>query len=112
MYTNALLTKEVFLSTVTEVSSEAILLFGGTLEQSADRPQVLTMEQRMYEFEMDRNTVELLLQLRAEMDSLLAAKLADPQLDISNVGAHIINAVVQLLSDKQHEPASSDRRLR
>jgi hypothetical protein len=45
-----------------------------------------------------RHAVDLLLEVRAELDGVLRRKIESPDADVSGAGRHMLDAVVSLLS--------------
>lgn len=94
VFTEKLMTTEVFLSTATAVSPGALLLFGGKLQR---RGNTLTVVDGFIEFETEAACAELVTEMRSDMDQVLQSKLETPGTDISQFSRPLIQASVHLL---------------
>jgi ATP-dependent RNA helicase DHX57 len=108
-------TTRIYVRDCSTVSPYALMLFGGALstERTASKAAgggrrgapppsadtLLTVD-NWIKFSVPRHAVDLLLQVRAEMDAVLRRKIENPNADISAAGRHILDAVVALLGSE------------
>ena len=89
--------EKVYVRDVSAVSPLALLLFGGEVQVSHSSGTV-TIDGQI-SFEAPGRVAVLVRELRAELDKLLAEKLADPSLEI---GAHpVVKAIVNLINTER-----------
>jgi ATP-dependent RNA helicase DHX57 len=93
VYSEALATAKIYIRECTMVPAYALLLFGGDIEVRHERG-VLSLD-GWAEFEAPARIAVLVRELRAGVDRLLAAKVADPALDIGASPA--VGALLQLV---------------
>ena len=106
-------TTRIYVRDCSTVSPYALMLFGGALgservkpaggggRRGAPPPETLLTVDGWIKFSVPRHAVDLLLQVRTEMDAVLRRKIECPDADISAAGRHILDAVVGLLSSPE-----------
>lgn len=94
MFTEKLMTTTVFLSTASEVSPGALLLFGGELQRRQD---TLTVVDGFVDFHTDTACADLITEMRHALDQVLQSKLEMPSSDVSEFSRPLIQASVELL---------------
>jgi len=111
VYNEAVKTTRVFVRDCTPVSPFALILFGGALatEKPAaagkrgggGAPHLLVVDEWI-RFNVPQDALQLMMQVRAELDAVLRRKIEQPSEDLSAAGRHILDAVVQLISTQGH----------
>ncbi|KDP36104.1 hypothetical protein JCGZ_08748 [Jatropha curcas] len=96
VYSKKVKTTGIYIRDSTNISDYALLLFGGNLIPSKDGEGIEMLGGYLH-FSASRSVLELIQQLRAELDKLLKRKIEDPSLDISVEGKGVVSAVVELL---------------
>lgn len=94
VFTEKLMTTEVYLNTASEVSPGALLLFGGELKRHRD---TLTVVDGFINFETDRRCADLITEMRHALDQVLQSKLEMPHTDVSHFSRPLIQASIELL---------------
>ena len=101
-------TTRIFVRDCSTISPYALILFGGAL--GSERAQAAGKKQRggggeelltvdgWIKFSLPSTAVQLLLDVRSELDAVLRRKLEYPNADVSAAGKHILDAVVTLIS--------------
>ena len=95
-------TTRIYVRDCSTVSPFALMLFGGALGAERARKglqgdALLTVDSWI-KFGVPRQAVDLLLEVRAELDGVLRRKIESPDADVSGAGRHMLDAVVSLLS--------------
>ncbi len=106
-------TTRIYVRDCSTVSPYALMLFGGALSseraggggggggrRGAPPPDALLVVDNWIKFSVPRHAVDLLLQVRAEMDAVLRRKIENPNADISAAGRHLLDAVVSMLGSE------------
>uniref|UniRef100_A0A061S817 RNA helicase n=1 Tax=Tetraselmis sp. GSL018 TaxID=582737 RepID=A0A061S817_9CHLO len=94
VYNDKVKTSGIYMRCSTMIPDYALLLLGGQLSQNSGK---ITMLEGWMAFSADQRVTELILGLRNRLDSLLAAKVNKPGLDVMEEGGPIVEAVIQLL---------------
>jgi hypothetical protein len=64
----------------------------------AARPQITMGEDGWITFVMEHSVARLIKELRRLLDSLMQAKIEQPQLDLRREGAQILRAAIQVIT--------------
>ena len=110
VYGEKVKTANIFLRDSTMVSNYTLLLLGGAMDARIDERSGDTTYALLggyVQFTVDSRTAQLVGALRARLDELLAAKLADARLDVGPGGREIVHAIDELL---RSESARADAR--
>lgn len=97
VFTEKLMTTEIYLSTATAVSPGALLLFGGELRRQGQ--ETLGVVPGFIEFKAHPVCAGLIAEMRRGMDRVLQSKLEAPGTDVTEVSRPLIQASIQLLRD-------------
>lgn len=93
-------TTSVFLRDATPVSPYQLMLFGGSI--SVQHGAGTVSLDRWITFAAPPKVAVLFKEIRGQLDALLAAKIAQPGLDLRQAGFRVLDAICQLLTT---EPA-------
>ncbi|XP_038701366.1 DExH-box ATP-dependent RNA helicase DExH1 isoform X2 [Tripterygium wilfordii] len=96
VYSEKVKTSSIYVRDSTNISDYALLLFGGSLTPSKTGEGIEMLGGYLH-FSASKSVLELIQQLRRELDKLLKRKIDDPGLDISLEGKGVVSAVVELL---------------
>jgi len=96
IYSGKVKTSSIFIRESTNISDYALLMFGGSLTPSQSGKEIEMLGGYLH-FSASENTMEIVKNLRWELDRLLQRKIDEPGLDITVVGKGIVAAVVELL---------------
>ena len=88
-------TSQLYLRDATTVSPYSLLLFGGQVEVDAAHGTVSV--DRLLSFRCNARVAQLFHELRARLDAELAAKIAEPESDLSAHAASVVEVVSELL---------------
>jgi hypothetical protein len=100
VYTEKLLTSELFLFQASEVPSSALLLFGGDLEHDANgdaNTNELSVNEGFARFALDSRSAGVILRARAGIERLLDVKLHTPSVNVQSAARPLIEAVLAVL---------------
>lgn len=102
VYSEQLKTSQLFVRDVTVVSPYALLLFGGAIVYEHDKGLLRVGKDGWIFFRSPPEPGVLLKLLRQLLDSILATKLASPEMPVADMpgGREVISAVVDLICQK------------
>ena len=97
VFAEKLKTAQVYLRDTTPVSPYALMLFGGRLRgKGAGGGRVLSVDDWI-QFRVPGGVEKLVTGIRVQLDSLLTQKIENPDLELSDAGKGVLEAVVALL---------------
>ncbi|CAM6110806.1 unnamed protein product [Calypogeia fissa] len=96
VYSDKVKTTGIYIRQSTNLSDYALLMFGGSLSPSKDGRGVEMLEGYL-QFSAAPKTIQLVQELRKQLDSILQRKVKEPQFDIHKEGKPVVNAVLELL---------------
>ncbi|XP_057519359.1 DExH-box ATP-dependent RNA helicase DExH1 [Amaranthus tricolor] len=96
VYSEKVKTTSIFVRDSTNISDYALLLFGGSLIPSKSGEGIEMLGGYLH-FSASKSVLELIKNLRTELDKLLSRKIKEPSLDITAEGKGVVAAVVELL---------------
>ncbi|KAH9329485.1 hypothetical protein KI387_001593 [Taxus chinensis] len=109
VYSEKVKTTDIFIRDSTNISDYALLMFGGSLAPSQSGQEIEMLGGYLH-FSASKRIMQLVQNLRAELDRILQRKIDNPGLDISVVGKGVVAAVVELLhSDNGQQSADNYR---
>lgn len=99
VYTEKVHTSGIFFRSSTMVTDIAMLLFGGVLEKEDDNGR-FSMLKGHYLFQAKPEVAQMIMDLRAELQTLLEKKVRNPLIDLDTEGGTIVAAVMSLLENE------------
>uniref|UniRef100_A0A0D6R7W2 Uncharacterized protein n=1 Tax=Araucaria cunninghamii TaxID=56994 RepID=A0A0D6R7W2_ARACU len=96
VYNEKVKTTSIYIRDSTNISDYALLMFGGNLTPSQNGREIEMLGGYLH-FSASERTLQLVQNLRAELDRLLQRKIDSPGLDINVLGKGVVAAVVELL---------------
>nr|XP_024395088.1 DExH-box ATP-dependent RNA helicase DExH1-like isoform X2 [Physcomitrium patens] len=96
VYGEKVKTSAIYVRDSTNVSDYALLMFGGNLTVSKNE-QSVEMLGGYLQFQASKKTLQLVRELRSQLDMLLDRKVKNPQFDIHREGKPVVTAVLELL---------------
>ncbi|XP_078427816.1 RNA helicase family protein isoform X2 [Wolffia australiana] len=96
VYSEKVKTASIYLRDSTNISDYALLLFGGSLRQSRSGEGIEMLDGYLH-FSASKSVLQLIKNLRAELDKLLQRKIEEPGLNISAEGKGVVAAANELL---------------
>ncbi|BBN14246.1 tetratricopeptide repeat protein 7 [Marchantia polymorpha subsp. ruderalis] len=106
VYSDKVKTSGIYVRQSTNLSDYALLMFGGSLSPSKEGFGVDMLDGYL-QFQAPAKTIQLVQDLRYELDLLLERKVKEPQFDIHKEGKGVVNAVLELLHSGQRKSYSS-----
>ncbi|KAK9668631.1 hypothetical protein RND81_13G073300 [Saponaria officinalis] len=99
VYSEKVKTSSIYVRDSTNISDYALLLFGGNLLASKSGVGIEMLGGYLH-FSASKSVLDLIKNLRAELDKLLNRKIKEPWLDIIAEGKGVVAAVVELLNSQ------------
>lgn len=99
VYSEMVKTNSIFIRDSTNISDYALLLFGGNFLPSKTGEGIEMLGGYLH-FSASNSVLQLIRELRGELDKLLSRKIEEPGLDISVEGKGVVAAVVELLHNQ------------
>ncbi|CAA7390557.1 unnamed protein product [Spirodela intermedia] len=96
VYSEKVKTASIYLRDSTNISDYALLLFGGSLRPSRSGEGIEMLDGYLH-FSASKSVLQLIQNLRAELDKLLQRKIEEPGLDIPAEGKSVVAAANELL---------------
>ena len=96
VYSELVQTDVLWIRDASPVAPVALWLFGGRLAFDA-KAGLVTLDDGWIRFKVGAETAAAVLQLRQQLDALLAQKVAHPDTDLSRAGAALIDGVTRLM---------------
>ncbi|GMJ03781.1 hypothetical protein like AT2G35920 [Hibiscus trionum] len=96
IYSEKVKTTSIFVRDSTNISDYALLLFGGNLIPNKTGEGIEMLGGYLH-FSASKSVLDLIRNLRGELDKLLNRKVEEPGFDISVEGKGVVSAVVELL---------------
>ncbi|GLJ45369.1 hypothetical protein SUGI_0955050 [Cryptomeria japonica] len=110
VYKEKVKTTNIFIRDSTNISDYALLMFGGSLALSQSGQGIEMLEGYLH-FSASKRTMQLIQNLRAELDKLLQKKIDNPGLDITVVGKGVVAAVIELLNSENQQQYADEYRM-
>eukprot|EP00052_Salpingoeca_macrocollata_P022794 m.199119 g.199119 ORF g.199119 m.199119 type:complete len:428 (+) comp21894_c0_seq1:135-1418(+) len=102
LYHQKVKSSKVFLYDATMISPLPLLLFGHHVERHEDQGQAGVAVDGWIVFRCAGQVVDLVQQLRRQLESLLDQKIRNPKLPLSEAGHKLTQATISLLSEEDH----------
>ncbi|XP_026425947.1 DExH-box ATP-dependent RNA helicase DExH1-like isoform X1 [Papaver somniferum] len=99
VYSEKVKTTSIYIRDSTNISDYALLLFGGNLIPTKAGEGIEMLEGYLY-FSAAKSVLDLIKNLRNELDKLLARKIEEPGLDVYAEGKGVVDAAVELLRSR------------
>ncbi|KAL3693342.1 hypothetical protein R1sor_006993 [Riccia sorocarpa] len=96
VYSDKVKTTGIYIRQSTNLSDYALLMFGGSLSPCKDGNGVHMLDGYL-QFSAPSKTIQLVQNLRRDLDLLLERKVKEPQFDIHREGKGVVSAVLELL---------------
>ena len=96
VYSELVQTDVLWIRDASPVAPVALWLFGGRLAFDA-KAGLVTLDDGWIRFKVGAEVAAAVLQLRQQLDALLAQKVAHPDTDLSRAGAALIDGVTRLM---------------
>ena len=108
VYSELVQTDVLWIRDASPVAPVALWLFGGRLAFDA-KAGLVTLDDGWIRFKVGAETAAAVLQLRQQLDALLAQKVAHPDTDLSRAGAALIDGVTRLMGGVGAAAAAAKR---
>ncbi|KAF6156015.1 hypothetical protein GIB67_035372 [Kingdonia uniflora] len=100
VYSEKVKTTSIYIRDSTNISDYALLLFGGSLIPSKTGEGGIEMLGGYLHFSASKSVLDLIKNLRGQLDIILQRKIEEPGLDIYSEGKGVVAAAVELLHNQ------------
>eukprot|EP00210_Caulerpa_lentillifera_P002836 g2710.t1 len=101
IYTDKVQTGGILFRNSTMVTDLAVLLFGGDVEIDDAKSGKFSILNGRHRFEAHPDVMQIIVDLRLELQALMERKIREPKIDIFEEGGSIVGAVMTLLSNER-----------